>query len=225
MLEEKEIAENLLRVAKVFLDDENKCLKEKRVKEIELSKIKYKTYLMYDGTYYKIGKSVDPEKRLKQLKTGNTKCKLVTYGQGVEEKYLHDYYFRNRVSGEWFNLTDAQVSNIKRLIEDGQSVSILPSKSKYGWRLSDEESIKIQRGIKKSLEFNKSYKIDFGKYNGVKIVDMVTVEMIQYCEWFVATTEKQALSKRQLRMNKKYKAFKWWVKIVNKVDKGTTNSI
>src|SRR5690554_6198550 len=50
------------------------------------------TYLMFDGRLYKIGKSTNPKGRLKQLQTGNISCKLLCYGTGVSEEYLHKYY-------------------------------------------------------------------------------------------------------------------------------------
>jgi len=54
----------------------------------------------------KIGRSINPEKRLKQLQTGNPfKLKLihVFYNEGNKEKFLHEELKTFRLKGEWFN--------------------------------------------------------------------------------------------------------------------------
>lgn len=53
----------------------------------------------------KIGRSKDPQKRLKQLQTGNpNKLKLIAEfkGEGWKEKILHDRLAFYRLEGEWF---------------------------------------------------------------------------------------------------------------------------
>ena len=54
----------------------------------------------------KIGRSKDPEKRLKQLQTGNpNKLKLIASfeNQGWQEKSLHEILESHRLEGEWFS--------------------------------------------------------------------------------------------------------------------------
>ena len=54
----------------------------------------------------KIGRSKDPQKRLKQLQTGNpNKLKLIAYfeGEGWREKLLHEHLSSHRLEGEWFS--------------------------------------------------------------------------------------------------------------------------
>jgi len=194
----------------------NIMCKRERELVLEKRKVRYQTYLMFDGSLYKIGKSVDPIKRLKQLKTGNPNCELICYGEGVDESYLHDYYFRDRVKLEWFKLTKIKVENIKRLITNGQEMSFEPSEKKYGWRLSDGEKVELQRKLKKSMEVNKKYKIDFGKYNGLKITEMSSPEQVRYCEWIVRSIAEKE-SKNTLKHNRRYKAFKWWLGELNKL--------
>lgn len=55
----------------------------------------------------KIGRSVDPERRLKSLQTGNgnqIRIIAVFKGEGYRESYLHDELARWRGKGEWFNV-------------------------------------------------------------------------------------------------------------------------
>ena len=54
----------------------------------------------------KIGRSKDPQKRLKQLQTGNpNKLKLIAEfkGEGWKENYLHERLKSYRLEGEWFS--------------------------------------------------------------------------------------------------------------------------
>lgn len=56
----------------------------------------------------KIGRSKHPERRLKQLQTGNSdQLKLIAVfkGMGWRESYLHDYLrkWKVRSNGEWFH--------------------------------------------------------------------------------------------------------------------------
>jgi len=62
---------------------------------------------------YKIGKTIDLEKRLKTLRCGNPKITLIA---SLQHKYysaieleLHKKYKRKRLSGEWFDLTEKEV--------------------------------------------------------------------------------------------------------------------
>ena len=54
----------------------------------------------------KIGRSKDPEKRLKQLQTGNpNKLKLIACfkNEGWREKQIHESLRAYRLKGEWFS--------------------------------------------------------------------------------------------------------------------------
>lgn len=62
-------------------------------------------YFITDGTFTKIGKADDVNKRLRELQTGNPKklsVKLSIEGDEVEEKKLHQIFNRRRMVGEWF---------------------------------------------------------------------------------------------------------------------------
>lgn len=65
-------------------------------------------FITAGNKHVKIGYSANPEKRLKELQTGNPlKLKLVTTipGSYETEKALHLYFTRNKREGEWFHLT------------------------------------------------------------------------------------------------------------------------
>jgi len=54
----------------------------------------------------KIGRSKDPQKRLKQLQTGNpNKLKIIAEfkGEGWKEKIIHERLRMYRLEGEWFS--------------------------------------------------------------------------------------------------------------------------
>jgi len=65
--------------------------------------------------YVKIGKSKDPEKRLKQLSTANPTIKLLFERQGDIERRLHKLYSYNQlptIGTEWFDLTQEQIETL-----------------------------------------------------------------------------------------------------------------
>ncbi len=80
-------------------------------------------YLIQEVDYsrqYKIGRTIDPKTRLKQvdIKTpGDTKviALLKTKDAKTLEKQLHKKYASKRKRGEWFDLTDTQVREICNL--------------------------------------------------------------------------------------------------------------
>lgn len=62
-------------------------------------------YLISDGTAYKIGYSVNPEKRVAELQTGNPRLlRLVKKMSGTEadEKALHQKFIQYNLLQEWF---------------------------------------------------------------------------------------------------------------------------
>ena len=83
--------------------------------------IKEYCYLMYDGKYYKIGKSIHPQKRLKQFKTANPNIEIVAISKLVAEKDLHSLYKNKNITLEWFDLTNEDVNEIKLLFKDGKA--------------------------------------------------------------------------------------------------------
>jgi hypothetical protein len=74
-------------------------------------------YIISDGTFTKIGWSKDPQKRLRQLQTGNSlRLKLLKIYEvpRIKERYLHKALFRYKVrhNGEWFNIPSAEAINV-----------------------------------------------------------------------------------------------------------------
>jgi len=128
------------------------------------------TYLMTDGLYYKIGKSSDPEKRLKTIITGNPNCSLVFYGDGRTEKQLHDIFRLFKVRGEWYRLRKKQVDLIGRLL----------------FNTATGEDLVMCARLRSAQLREKEYQsfvFTFGKYKGRSITDMVSDEEIRYLEW------------------------------------------
>lgn len=78
-------------------------------------KRQYKTYIMLDNSsdLYKIGRSVNVEKRLKALSVANANLSVVlTIGYDVE-KELHNTYSNKKVKSEWYRLTKDDIDSIR----------------------------------------------------------------------------------------------------------------
>jgi len=119
------------------------------------------TYLIYDGSYYKIGKSVDPEKRVSNIRTANPKAILLGYGEGDEEDYLHNKYESFRYSREWFKLDEKQEKEIL-------------------------DFLKTKRTVFTDLLIV----ITFGKYKGLQVCELVHDSQINYMKWFLKNSNK-----------------------------------
>jgi hypothetical protein len=79
-------------------------------------------YLVHDGALYKIGISVQPDKRIQQLKYENGRpCTILvlieTENYRALEGQLHERFSNKRVKGEWFDLAAEDVAWIKSLAE------------------------------------------------------------------------------------------------------------
>lgn len=72
------------------------------------------TYLMYDSNtgLTKIGKSKKPKIREKTLQSQKPAIDLFAICEDDIEKVLHNQYAFYRVRGEWFNLSQEQISDI-----------------------------------------------------------------------------------------------------------------
>ena len=76
----------------------------------------------------KIGRSGDPESRLKTLQTG-AEGKLVLaavfpgWGE-AEEKWLHQLFEPNRIRGEWFN-DESETSLFSRVVDAAAAVDLV----------------------------------------------------------------------------------------------------
>jgi hypothetical protein len=83
-------------------------------------------YLIEDGNHFKIGISVNPNKRVKQLQTGNgSKLRIVKifdnpskiYNERLMERRLHFLLRQFKKTGEWFCFRDMDKDQIIALIE------------------------------------------------------------------------------------------------------------
>lgn len=149
-----------------------------------------KCYLVHDGRQYKIGKSKDPEKRLKELLTANPRCKLICYSELIPEKFFHEVYAHRRSGGEWFNLNDREVEVIIKMMNTKNRIKAdalmrmcarqlrRNSPTREETRINDE--IKIKR---KNLKDYDTAKFTFGKYIGIFVKDMQSADQRKYLFW------------------------------------------
>lgn len=102
-----------------------------------MEKIEY-TYLMFDGTYYKIGKTVDVKKRYKSLRTGNPNIRLIAYTDQYDEKELHTLYKEYRYKLEWFKFDDEIILDVINKFENTNNNLILKYFSKRNIKFDDD---------------------------------------------------------------------------------------
>lgn len=84
------------------------------------NKTKGYVYLITDGTFFKIGQSITPKKRLAAMRT-TSPSELVllhviaTDDMDTLETRLHSKFSKKNIRGEWFRLTDGDVKYITSL--------------------------------------------------------------------------------------------------------------
>jgi hypothetical protein len=71
------------------------------------------TYIIKTVDLYKIGRAVDPHKRIQSFECGNPYIEIVKIMKGNHESYLHRKFSDKRVKGEWFRLTDEDIATIQ----------------------------------------------------------------------------------------------------------------
>lgn len=80
-------------------------------------------YILHsENDFYKIGRSINPHNRLKQLQTGSNKKLRLLYYLKVQnmikaERSLHAIFSAGRKQGEWFKLTDRDVELLKKIFQ------------------------------------------------------------------------------------------------------------
>lgn len=74
----------------------------------------YKTYIAIDSStgYVKIGKSMNPDSRIKTLVTANVHIKLYAIVNGDYEKELQKKLIDYKISGEWFEISHEILNEI-----------------------------------------------------------------------------------------------------------------
>jgi hypothetical protein len=78
-------------------------------------------YVLKSDGFYKIGTSVDIDKRIKELQTGNPHTIECIFSRQVPEAYkveqsLHASFEKHRIIGEWFKFNDMLLKKLKELI-------------------------------------------------------------------------------------------------------------
>ena len=78
-----------------------------------------------DDNLYKIGRTFDPVKRLKQLQTGSGKKLSLVYTLSVKngvaaERHIHAIFSGQRIQGEWFRFTDNDMILVKKIFKQLQ---------------------------------------------------------------------------------------------------------
>lgn len=77
---------------------------------------------------FKIGKSENSQKRLKQLQTGNEHLlevyKEIIINDQSTETYVHHHFKSQRLNGEWFNITKLQVDRVVFIISNIKQVKL-----------------------------------------------------------------------------------------------------
>jgi predicted GIY-YIG superfamily endonuclease len=79
-------------------------------------------YIFECNGVYKIGRSKDPERRKKQLQTGNSNDYIIrrlykTDNSVKLETLLHNYLVHSRINREWFNITPADWIYLDAIVE------------------------------------------------------------------------------------------------------------
>ena len=103
---------------------------------IDTDKIGY-VYFLSDGKYCKIGHTIDIEKRIKSLQTGNstelTILKIVPTIDYVNvEKQFHDIFSRYLINGEWYDIlflfedNNSEKPHNKQTIKPKDSILTIP---------------------------------------------------------------------------------------------------
>lgn len=81
-----------------------------------IDRSKMKTYLMTDCDTgaTKIGRSINPPKRERTLQSEKKEISLLAVCDKDVEKKLHNRYSHKKIRGEWYNLSDKDIHDIKQ---------------------------------------------------------------------------------------------------------------
>lgn len=130
------------------------------------------SYLMFDGKRYKIGKSNDPIKRLKQLSTGNPFLKLIATSETISEQTLHNLLRHKRIKGEFFQLDQNEVQKIIGVMDGSIGIN-----SK--WYIRKRGLSHKVKKVNIELKSARNFVMPFGKYKGYRLKELPK----QYIEW------------------------------------------
>jgi hypothetical protein len=101
-------------------------------------------YIAKSNGLYKIGQSLNPFNRVKQLRYDHPDIKLLGYTDKLWETDLHKKYSEYRVYGEWFDFDDNMIKEIlkdfhftdKRVLDTRKPVKNIPSKNNKAKHIS-----------------------------------------------------------------------------------------
>lgn len=96
---------------------------EKQRKEAERKTKVGTIYVITNRARYKIGKTTNLSQRLKGLQTSNPDPLEIVFecevrGYDIVEKLLHEKYADKRTGGEWFNLSEIDIQEIRDFLEE-----------------------------------------------------------------------------------------------------------
>ena len=86
---------------------------------------------------YKLGVSMNPERRVKQLQTASSerlelRKKFKTNYNYMLEKYLHRVFRKYKVIGEWYKLSEEEEQKFQEVCEQGErTFSLLDKENTY----------------------------------------------------------------------------------------------
>lgn len=85
-----------------------------------------------DKNAYKIGKSKNPKKRIKQLQTANDSILELLYEFSSNypdklERFLHLHFHIKKMEGEWFELSNEQVLNFLNTCKEKEDLLVVLS--------------------------------------------------------------------------------------------------
>lgn len=104
--------ERMININRLIDSEEYSILKKYNYKHKDARS--YHTYVMKDRSgLFKIGKSEDVRRRIKKLSVGNSSIELVCEINRDVESELHKCFKSKRVRGEWFSLSNDDISLIK----------------------------------------------------------------------------------------------------------------
>ncbi len=132
-----------------------------------------KTYLIFDGIYYKIGRTTNIEKRFKTIKSNNPNAILLAYINSDIEQELHNKYREYVYYNEWFLIKDENITK----------------------ELLNEYNIHIEY-INKEVNISSKDKMRVGTINSAKVKSTRTIKrIIDAKEWLQFMEQKPTQKK------------------------------
>jgi len=118
-----------------------------------------KTYLIFDGIYYKIGRYNNIEKRFKNIKSNNPNVILLAYTNCDIEKELHNKYNQYLYYSEWFLIKDENIitellNEYDIHIDSTHIQDNISTKERMSIGSKNSAKVKSTRTIKKIVDAN-----------------------------------------------------------------------